>query len=131
MKDKLIEYIELSPKKFKEMIANDFSINPQEELILKLPKNPKSIKKFAEGFANSVRIFDGTKEHPYMISEGVRNDMILSNARELRLKKDKLFDDIIKQTGVTLKKQKCKIYDTGGYYYIGYKYFYKNYYVEI
>ena len=104
-------------------------------LILPLPNDTENIKKFTKRVANQVLIFDGIKEHPYMLgkkaSQAKRNEEVFKTAIELRLYVDKTLEEIAKEVGVKLKKSKCKISEGGGWYSEGLRYSFNNYYTEI
>ena len=115
---------------FKRTIAADFNISPFKEVTLQLPTDKKVIKAFTISVAHEVRIFDGTKESPYMLSGTARNVSELIKGIELRHNKMKTLEEILKETGVTLKTSKCKICEGGGWYSEGTRYEYKDIYCE-
>ena len=110
-------------------IASDYGLNPEKETTLKLPKKPKSIKTFTAGFAANVRIFDGDKEHPFLMGNS-RNNAVLEKGTELRLKVSKSIEEIVAEANITLAAESCKICEGGGWYSNGIRAFYKESYIE-
>ena len=112
-------------------IAKDFSIDINKEFTIRLPKDKKAIKSFTSSLADMVRIFDGEKEHRYMINACKRNDEALQKGIELRYSGTKSLSEVIKESGVELKVKKCKVCEGGGWYSEGFQYFHKEVYCEI
>ena len=113
-----------------EEIANDFCLNPKKESKLRLPASKIALRRFTRGVAHEVRIFDGISEHPYMIDINTRNNTLFERAVELRYLGWKSLEEILKEAGIELKTQKCKICEGGGWYFHGTRYFYKSFYSE-
>lgn len=126
MKDKK----EVTYYEFIKTICSDHNISIDKEYTLKLPADKRVMKWFTRSRAGQIRIFDGNAEHPYMV-DGTRNDGVLVNGNELRIKDTKSFDLILKETGVKLQSGKCKICEGGGWYSEGTRYIYKDIYCEI
>jgi hypothetical protein len=111
---------------FLKVICFDFGISQEKEYTLRLPTDKKTFKQWTRGWAHGARIFDGSKEHPYMIDRNTRNEKQLETATELRYLGFKTFSQIVKESGVKLQREKCRICEGGGWHSEGTKYTYKN-----
>lgn len=111
-------------------IAKDFSISIEKEFTLSLPNSAANIKGFVRGIAARTRIFDGETEHPFMLN-GMRNNDVLNKGVELRFLGRKSLDEIIKESGATVKTENCRICEGGGWTSQGTRYIYKDIYCEI
>lgn len=122
---------ELTYRAFVKEIAKDYQLSPDKEYRLALPTDKKSIKRFVQGDAYRMRIFDGVKEYPYMLDHFRRNDEAFSRAVELRYLGEKSLQDILREAGITLKSAACRICESAGWSSEGTRYFYKNYYTDV
>lgn len=119
----------LSVHGFIHYVAGERDFPATEEYILDMPSDKLSIKRFVKGRANKVRIFDGQKEHSYMISEDKRNDEALETAKELRVEDDIEFYMLLIMCPI-ITKTKCRIDEGNGWWTNGYRYTYKDHYTE-
>lgn len=123
---------EVSYNVFAENICKDYNISDKVDIVLQNPLlDNKRLKKFTQGIADSVRIFDGEKEHPYMLEYNKRNEEVIKKATELRYLRTKTLSEVIKETGVKLKTKAVQISEGGGWYSKGRRYEYKGIYIEI
>jgi hypothetical protein len=111
-------------------IAADHNISPKKEYTLRLPADKKTIKRFTQSVATEVRIFDGYRERPYMLSENIRNDIALGTGIELRRLGLKSLDTIVAESGAEVKYSRCTISEGNGWYSKGMRVAYKDIYCE-
>lgn len=130
---------ELTNYDFLKMLAVEYNIELKENRTLRMPANPKLLKQFTMGHANSTFIFDGETEHPYMIGisetryNPKRNEEKLAIAKELRQLRFRRLDEVIKEAkdkGAVIKSAPCQISEGGGWHSSGTAYFYKDFYTE-
>jgi len=117
---------ELIHEEFISEIARRHNVSNKMEYSIKIPCDKKRMKQFTSGRAHKVRIFNGVKEFPYMLSDTQRNDEALVSAIELRVKDYKTLAYIKKETGVVFELSPCEICEGGGWYRNGTKITYQN-----
>lgn len=84
------------------------------------------------GIAHSVTIVDEEgNNHPYMLSQSVRNDSKLVKFDYLFFDTNKALNEILIEAKIALKTEKCNISEGNGWYSQGTRYFYKDYYTEV
>lgn len=121
---------EVTYYEFIDLLSKEFNLKTHKEYTLKLPAARKVVKYFTTSVANEVRIFDGEKEHPYMIEKG-RNEDVFKKGVELRRFGRKSICEILAEIPVKLRTESCKICEGGGWYSKGTRYYYKENYIEV
>lgn len=116
---------------FINAIKADFNIVIDKEVTLKLPANKKNIKNFTRSMARDVRIFDGNTEHPYMLTNGQRNEDILSIGKELRCTTQKRLHELITEYNLPVQSKPCRICEGNGWTSSGTRYIYKDLFIEL
>jgi hypothetical protein len=112
---------------FCKTIADDFGIELNQKHKTKFNQFPiKNGKRKINSFHDAIIVDKQGNEYPYMISQTIRNEEKLIDFDYLYVTRPKNLNQIIKETGVVLKSQYCKIYEGGGWYSYGTKYFYKD-----
>ena len=93
----------------------------------------KDGKRKIKSFYNAVIVDKVGNEYPYMISQlpTIRNEKRLIDFDYIYVIRAKDLDQIIKETGIKIKSEKCRISEGGGWYSNGTRYFYKEIYCEI
>ena len=93
----------------------------------------KNGKRKINSFSDSVIVDKKGNEYPYMISQApaIRNEERLIDFDYLYTIRSKGLEQIIQETGIKLKSEKCRICEGGGWYSNGTKYFYKDIYCEV
>ena len=70
-------------------------------------------------------------EFPYMLEQYLRNDSKLIDFDYIYRITQKSLTQILEETGVNIKSEKCKICEGGGWYRQGNRYFYKDIFCEV
>lgn len=115
-----------------EQIAKDFNL--ETTYIDKRYFNQfltKNGKKQINATNTSIIVDKDGNEHPYMISQYVRNDAKLIEFDHIYQVVRKSITQLIKESGVEVKREKCKISEGGGWYSEGQRITYKDMYCEI
>ncbi len=126
----MAELIYLSFKEFVATIAKDNNIDMWHTEILKLPSESHKIKSFTAGYAMKTTIWDGTKEHAYMEKPPIRNEQELNRGKELRRKRLKSLDDVLKELNLKLETCSVKVCEGNGWSSQAIRYFYKQFYTQ-
>ena len=66
-----------------------------------------------------------------MLNPTIRNEEKLIDFDYIYVTRPKRLKQILKETGINLKSEKCNIYEGGGWYSQGTRYFYKDIYCEV
>ena len=113
------------------MIAKDFNIEIQyKEKSYSKHFEIKNGKKKIYGRYSSVIVDKQGNEFPYMLDRNKRNEEKLVDFDYLYSIEYKTLEEIIKESGVKLKTEPCKVCEGGGWYSQGTRTHYKDYYCE-
>jgi len=124
--------MEVTYYQFCKIIANDFNIELNQKYITKLNQFPiKNGKRKINSTNNSIIVDVNGNEHPYMLSQTIRNEEKLIHFDYIYVIHQKGLEQILKEIGIKLKWEKCKICEGGGWHSQGIRYFYKDVYCEV
>lgn len=117
---------------FCKTIADDFGI----ELYQKHKKYKKDFplkdgKRKINSVSDSIIVDNDGNEHPYMLSNNLRNESMLIDFDYIYVIRPKTLKQIIEETGVVLDSKPCKVCEGGGWYSDGTRYYYKDITCEI
>ena len=117
---------------FCDMIAKDYNIDPQYKSIYPFNSFPiiNGKRKINARF-ESIIVDNNGNEFPYMLEKTIRNEEKLITFDHIYTIRSKPLETIIKEIGLNLKNESCKICEGGGWYSKGTRYFYKDVYCEI
>lgn len=117
---------------FCKIIADDFKIELNQKHKTKLSEFPvKNGKRKINSSCDAIIVDVDGNEHPYMINQTIRNEEKLIDFDYIYVTRTKSLGQILYETGVKLKSEKCKICEGGGWYSEGTRYFYKDIYCEV
>lgn len=112
---------------FCKTIAEDFNIELNQKHKTKLSQFPiKNEKRKINSFHDATIVDNQGNEYPYMLSKCIRNEEKLIDFDYIYVIRPKDLTQIIKETGIVLKSESCRICEGGGWYSQGTKYFYKD-----
>lgn len=113
--------------KFCKTIASDFNIelNQKHKMYFDQFKIVNGKRKITACF-DSVIVDRNGIEYPYMLDCNKRNEDKLVDFDYIYVIRPKSLNDILSEANITLKSQRCKICEGGGWYSNGTRYFYKD-----
>jgi hypothetical protein len=119
--------MEVTYYQFCKKIADDFNIELNQKYITKLKQFPiKNGKRKIKSFHDAIIVDVNGNEYPYMLGQCIRNEEKLINFDYIYIIRQKGLEQILKEIGINLKWEKCKICEGGGWYSQGIRYFYKD-----
>ena len=117
---------------FCKEIIKDYNINPTYKHIIKYNQFPiKDGKRKIKASCDSIIVDHNGNEFPYMLNRNTRNDDKLIDFDYIYIIHDKQLDQILKESNLSLKTDKCKICEGNGWYTNGTRYYYKDIFCEI
>lgn len=124
--------MEVTSHEFIKKICSDFSIDFYQKIKKYYNEFPliNGVKKI-NLFNDSIIVDKNGNEHPYMLGKYLRNEEKLKDFDYIYIIRPKAFNQIIEETGLFLKSEKCKISEGGGWYSQGTRFFYKDIYCEL
>ena len=112
---------------FCKTIADDFKIEFKQKHITKASEFPViNGKRKVRSFYDSIIVDNNGNEYPYMLNQSMRNEEDLVDFDHIYFTRPKNLKQILDETGVKLRSEKCKICEGGGWYSQGTRYFYKD-----
>ena len=121
--------MEVTYYQFCKTIADDFKIELNQKHKTRLSQFPiKNGKRKINSFHDAIIVDSNGKEYPYMLSQTppIRNEEKLIDFDYIYITRPKGLGQILKETGINLKSEKCRICEGGGWYSQGTRYFYKD-----
>ncbi|MDP9954722.1 hypothetical protein J2X97_000359 [Epilithonimonas hungarica] len=123
---------EVLTHEFIQRIASDFGVNSEYKDKRYIDDFPiVNGKRKINSSSHSIIVDNEGNEFPYMKMINQRNDEKLQDFNYIYLIRTKSISEIVTETGVELKTQKCKICEGGGWHTNGTRYIYKDIYCEI
>jgi len=117
---------------FCKTIAEDFKIELNQKYKTKLSSFPiRNNKRKIKSYYDARIVDNEGNEYPYMLTQTIRNEEKLVDFDYIYVIRPKSLEQIIKEIGINLKSEKCKISESGGWYSQGIRYFYKDIFCEI
>lgn len=124
--------MEVTYYQFCKTIADDFKIELNQKHKTKLSEFPvKNGRKKISSFYDSIIVDVDGNEYPYMLNQSMRNEEKLVDFDYIYFIRPKSLKQILDETGLNLKSEKCRICEGGGWYSNGTRYFYKNIFCEV
>ena len=122
----------VTTSKLYDMIIQDFGIEPKLKVITNYNQFPiKNGKRKINSNRDSIIVDKQGLEHLYMINQNRRNEEKLIEFDHIYYFTYKSISQIIKEAGIILKSEPCKICEGNGWYSKGERIFYKNVYCEL
>ena len=119
--------MEVTYYEFCKTIADDFKIEFNQKHKTESSKFPvKNGRKKIRSFYDSTIVDSDGSEHPYMLNQSIRNEEKLVDFDHIYFIRPKSLEQILDETGVKLRSEKCKISEGDGWYSQGIRYFYKD-----
>ena len=117
---------------FCKTIADDFKIELNQKNKTKLSQFPiKNNKRKIKSSYDAIIVDNKGNEYPYMLSQTIRNEQKLADFDYIYVIRPKSLEQIVKETGINLRSEECKICEGGGWYSKGVRYFYKGIFCQI
>ena len=117
---------------FCKTIADDFKIELNQKHKTKLSQfSIINGKRKINSFHDAIIVDANGNEYPYMLGQTIRNEEKLIDFDYIYITRPKGLEQILNETGINLKSEKCKICEGNGWHSQGIRYFYKNIYCEI
>lgn len=126
------EFAKLNENDMVKIIAEDYNISSKKKMKTYFNEFPiRKNKRRICGRYDSIIVDKDGDEFPYMSSKNERNDDKLIEFDYIYNIVYKTLEDIINELNLHLKTEECKICESGGWFSIGMRYYYKNYYCDI
>lgn len=117
--------MEVTIATFTERIVKDFGLDDKTKIIQRNFPTVKGRRKI-NASQGSIIVDKEGNEHPYMLTVNKRNDGKLVDFDYIYTVVYKGLLDVIKESGLKLKTEPCRICEGGGWYRNGTKIFYKD-----
>lgn len=119
--------MEVSSYEFKQQIIKDYNLIPDKKHITRYNQFPmKNGKRKINSSQGAIIVDKDGNEYPYMLTNNQRNEEKLKDFDHIYFMQHKTLDEIIKEAGITLKTEPCRICEGGGWYSNGNRYYYKD-----
>ena len=119
--------MEVTYYQFCKTIADDFKIELNQKHKTKFSEFPvKNGRRKISSFYDSTIVDASGNEYPYMLNQSMRNEEKLVDFDYIYFIRPKGLKQILEETGLNLKSEKCKISEGDGWYSQGTRYFYKD-----
>ena len=123
----LFQIMEVTYYQFCKTIADDFKIELNQKHKTKFSEFPvKNGRRKISSFYDSTIVDANGNEYPYMLNQSMRNEEKLVDFDHIYFIRPKNLNQILNETGIKLRSEKCKICEGGGWYSQGTRYFYKD-----
>ena len=123
----LFQIMEVTYYQFCKTIADDFKIELNQKHKTKFSEFPvKNGRRKISSFYDSTIVDANGNEYPYMLNQSMRNEEKLVDFDHIYFIRPKNLNQILNETGIKLRSEKCKICEGGGWYSQGIRYFYRD-----
>lgn len=123
---------EVANYEFISRIADDLKINDTKQIKTYSYHFPfVNGKRKIKSTHDAIIVDKQGNEFPYMITHFQRNEEKLLDFDYIYVNRQKSIGEIIEETGVEIKTERCKICEGGGWYSWGTRYIYKDIFCEI
>lgn len=121
---------EITYHQFRAEIAKEHGIDTRKKVVVATNrnyiKNAHGIPQIKAPYNSIIVDLEG-KEHPYMINDNNRNNLILTgNFREVYYRAYKTIEEIEQEAGIKIRKERRAIDESNGYYSWGTLYTWKD-----